>query len=138
MVGGTGRDVFQMRVSFIDDAEPYPDAQGGGSDLILDFARGQDQLRVFQVDADGERAPLKLADLDSNHNGRVDGGDAAADLVAVTSDGVTKSSLLIDVTKVPAITIGGEWNSSGNYGEFIANVRLYGVTELTSADLAAS
>jgi hypothetical protein len=46
--------------------------------------------------------------------------------------------LQLDFAKVSAITIGQDYAASGHYGDFVANVRLYGVTELTSSDLAAS
>jgi Ca2+-binding RTX toxin-like protein len=65
LIGGSGRDTFIVDLEF--------GAQG--SDVILDFRRGHDQIEVESL-GEGEPGMLdSFADLDTNHDGRLDRRD---------------------------------------------------------------
>jgi hypothetical protein len=75
LFGGSGDDTFSSR---------YTSGERPGADLIGDFVRGEDVLAgSFDFGAAGS-GRLNFADLDTNANGVLDGGDSAVRIEEVT------------------------------------------------------
>ncbi|WP_159715735.1 calcium-binding protein [Geminicoccus flavidas] len=134
LTGGSGNDLFAVYFSdwFLTDRETRVHQ---ADDLILDFARGQDRPQItFSAEghpATGEgggEAVVRFRDLDTDGSGVLDGGDAAVSIHAVSHDGETRTSLVIDVAKLP-------------YQSLVAThgtITLFGVTALGAADIDAT
>ena len=105
LIGGAGRDTYAYR---------HWGYQGDGVDVIQQFVRGEDLLRI---EAERSREQL-FDDLDSNNDNRITNADALATL--------SGGALRLD--------IGGLFDSWSKPG----SVSVGGVTVLTLADLAST
>jgi hypothetical protein len=98
-----------------------------GPDLVADFRRGEDEIRLTAGDAFAPPSEQLqgFADLDSNRNRVLDDGDRYVEVERVAFGGTTKLSTVIDVSAYP----GGATAED--------TLTVFGVTGLTAADFAA-
>lgn len=126
LTGGAGADTFAYlnNLTSIGTGTTRGDF---GADLIADFRRGTDEIRFEALQRDDDGGPPSpslagFADLDSNGNGLLDGGDAYVDVERVTFGGSTRTSTVIDVTAYVEDVPGEQ------------SLTIFGVTGLTAAD----
>jgi Ca2+-binding RTX toxin-like protein len=127
LTGGLGRDRFRIQfVQAIAD-DGTPDASLHAVDqLVADFVRGQDRLRVAELIQGGGGIPdtstvLTFVALDSNNDRKLTGVEAHVQLADATHDGVTAPSLVIDLSAF----------GTGNGG----TVTLFGLNRINPSDI---
>jgi Ca2+-binding RTX toxin-like protein len=101
LYGGAGRDTF---VYFNVDVDAQDEVRGDfGPDLVADFRRGEDEIRLTAGDAFAPPSEQLqgFADLDSNRNRVLDDGDRYVEVERVAFGGTTKLSTVIDVSAYP-------------------------------------
>lgn len=125
LFGGAGEDSFVYRSGF-----DYEDGNGGafydfGSDVVMDFAKGEDQLNIAYVSSYDEIFDVvTFAELDTNKNQVLDDGDKMVEVEGVTVDGSTKLSTIIDVPEFDPPQ------------DASTTMTVFGVTGLKAGDLA--
>lgn len=95
LTGGAGRDLLLLKHGYRFDPESgLEEVYENGDDVVLDFRRGVD---VLQIQALGDADRLDFAELDTDGSGVLDEADTAVAIRAVTVDGVTRISTVIDL-----------------------------------------
>ena len=125
IAGGPGSDTFTYSLNLIALEDGAPTDLG--RDVILDFARGEDQLFIFAASFGRDFANLEL--LDSNDDGSVDTRDEEVSLVEVGG----ARSLSLDVSALLATFDPSDAELAG-IGPGDAVLTIAGVTRLSAAD----
>ncbi|HMR32787.1 MAG TPA: hypothetical protein PKA09_17675, partial [Geminicoccus sp.] len=120
LYGGAGHDVYCGDGYWLDP-------KGSGHALGIGFARGADH--VFIDNSRFVRGPEQFDFLDSNNDNKIDGRDKHVSSSSVTHEGVTKSSLVIDLGTFQKDFDGGGSLKAGQY-----TLTLYGVRVLEESD----
>jgi Ca2+-binding RTX toxin-like protein len=142
MTGGAGADVFRFEYRDVDNS-PYNIA-GGGRDVVTDFVRGQDKLRITESssrDSDTYQYSngrtdwtsfdiLKFSDLDTNEDGVLDATDEAIRIAEVELDNEAKDSLIIDLQRAGLFGSG----AIDQIEPTSHRITLFGVTSLDASD----
>jgi hypothetical protein len=143
MTGGAGADVFRFEYRDVDNS-PYNIA-GGGRDVVTDFVRGQDKLRITESssrDSDTYQYSngrtdwtsfdiLKFSDLDTNEDGVLDATDEAIRIAEVELDNEAKDSLIIDLQRAGLFGSG----AIDQIEPTSHRITLFGVTSLDASGL---
>lgn len=120
LFGGAGRDVYCGDGYWLNP-------KSAGHALGIGFTKGTDS--VFIDNSGFARGPEQFEFLDSNNDGKVDSRDEHVALRSATYEGVTKTSLVIDLGTFQNDFDGGGSLKAGQY-----TLTLYGVRVLEESD----